>query len=434
SGGSGQTRLSVIPPEAEGYNTAFKKIQTGGGKNTIYIVPLKDELDTSPLPADAHEFHKMPKATCKVCGSGMPLQVLAVHIKSCVEQQSSGDDYDLHGEVFKTLHRVIASFAHHSLHHASIYLFSFFLPFLSLDDVMRAIAHAVYTFGKNFDIAVSRQSMFERGLVQWQRQEKASPANQLRVLFLGEAGIDTRALRKEFLTGMIAGIEQKFFEKGSNGGRPNYSLSDLDKGNFRYTVGEIMASSLAQGGPAPNFIVLWCYKVLCTGYLNFDNLDKDNVGDVEAATETTIQSLTEEILNCGYTGLIHVEKREEIIRAIVLHAHLRLLPILLQIRDGLKLYGLLEIMAKYPSICQPLFVPALEMKVGDDADFIISVCQADFSERGTNREHLEVTLMNHLQDFLQELEQGKKKMLFCDRSLANRFHRFHYLLHIQCFP
>ncbi|XP_065818121.1 uncharacterized protein zgc:112966 [Labrus bergylta] len=290
----------------------------------------------------------------------------------------------------------------------------------------------------HFYIAVSRQSMFERGLVQWQRQKKASPANQLRVLFLGEAGIDTRALRKEFLTGkMIAGIEQKFFEKGSNGGRPNYSLSDLDKGHFR-TVGEIMASSLAQGEPAPNFIVLWCYKVLCTGYLNFDNLDKDSVGDaqytdlltrsphtsldlfldttirwsvsfqVEAATEATIQSLTEEILICGYTGLIHVEKREEIIWSIVLHAHLRLLLILLQIRDGLKLYGLLEIMAKHPGICQPLFVPRLEMKA--DADFIISVCQADFSERGTNREHLEVTLMNHLQDFLQELEQGKPQM------------------------
>lgn len=49
--------------------------------------------------------------------------------------------------------------------------------------------------------------------------------------------------------------------------------------------------------------------------------------------------------------------------AIVLHANLRLLPILLQIRDGLKLYGFCDIMAKYPDICQPLFVPGVEMKV-----------------------------------------------------------------------
>ena len=50
-------------------------------------------------------------------------------------------------------------------------------------------------------------------------------------------------------------------------------------------------------------------------------------------------------------------------RAIVLHGNLRLLPMLLQIREGLTLYGLSDIMAKYPDICKPLFVPGLEMKV-----------------------------------------------------------------------
>ncbi|KAK1895108.1 Phosphoglucosamine mutase, partial [Dissostichus eleginoides] len=90
--------------------------------------------------------------------------------------------------------------------------------------------------------------------------------------------------------------------------------------------------------------------------------------------------------------------------AIVLHANLRLFPMLLQIKDGLSLYGLCSIMAKYPDIVQPLFVPGVEMTA--DADFIISVCQAEFSERGSNKEQVEVTLMKHLQDFLQELEQA----------------------------
>ncbi|KAK5916026.1 hypothetical protein CesoFtcFv8_001565 [Champsocephalus esox] len=129
----------------------------------------------------------------------------------------------------------------------------------------------------------------------------------------------------------------------------------------------------------------WCYKFLCTGSLDLGNLDKSDVGDdqytdllskVEAATDTTIQVLTEEILNCGYTGLISLEKKGEIIRAIVLHANLRLFPMLLQIKDGFNLYGLCNIMANYPDIRQPLCVPGVEMTA--DAEFIISVCQAEF--------------------------------------------------------
>ena len=45
--------------------------------------------------------------------------------------------------------------------------------------------------------------MLDRGMKQWQRQKKSSPKNPLRVSFIGEAGIDSGALRKEFLTGMF---------------------------------------------------------------------------------------------------------------------------------------------------------------------------------------------------------------------------------------
>ena len=66
---------------------------------------------------------------------------------------------------------------------------------------MQAIQGAVVTDGKTFDLTVSRQNMVERGLLQWQRQKKSSPANELKVYFLGEAGVNTGALRNKFLTG-----------------------------------------------------------------------------------------------------------------------------------------------------------------------------------------------------------------------------------------
>ncbi len=61
---------------------------------------------------------------------------------------------------------------------------------------------------------------------------------------------------------------------------------------------------------------------------------------------------------CWCVHVIYYQKS-----TIVLHANLRLLPVLLQIRDGLKLYGLCDIMAKYHDICQPVFVPGVEMTV-----------------------------------------------------------------------
>ncbi|ROL53386.1 hypothetical protein DPX16_0232 [Anabarilius grahami] len=78
--------------------------------------------------------------------------------------------------------------------------------------------------------------MFSRGLTQWKRQKKASPKNPLRVTFIGEPGIDSGALMKEFLTEMMAGIEEKFFEGGSTGKNLKYSITDFQNDNLSAVV------------------------------------------------------------------------------------------------------------------------------------------------------------------------------------------------------
>lgn len=40
-------------------------------------------MSTTPLPPDAAEFNKMPKASCKTCNATMPLQMLALHVQEC---------------------------------------------------------------------------------------------------------------------------------------------------------------------------------------------------------------------------------------------------------------------------------------------------------------------------------------------------------------
>lgn len=50
-------------------------------------------------------------------------------------------------------------------------------------------------------------------------------------------------------------------------------------------------------------------------------------------------------------------------RAITLHATLKLIPMLQEIRKGSEIYGLGGVMEKHPEICQPLFVPGTETAV-----------------------------------------------------------------------
>ncbi|XP_060785271.1 uncharacterized protein LOC132891579 isoform X1 [Neoarius graeffei] len=83
SGGTGQRKLSLLPPEAEGYSARQLKIASNNGKNTLFIMPLQEELDTTPLPQDDSFFSKMPKSDCKKCGSRMPVHVLLVHLEKC---------------------------------------------------------------------------------------------------------------------------------------------------------------------------------------------------------------------------------------------------------------------------------------------------------------------------------------------------------------
>ncbi|MEQ2271733.1 hypothetical protein XENORESO_008419, partial [Xenotaenia resolanae] len=83
TGGGGRQILVVIPPDLHGYTGQKLKVVSGNEKYTLYISPLQEELDTNPLPLEAKEFEKMPKAQCATCKKMVPLQILPVHIKGC---------------------------------------------------------------------------------------------------------------------------------------------------------------------------------------------------------------------------------------------------------------------------------------------------------------------------------------------------------------
>lgn len=94
-GGCGVRRLNIIPPDSEGYTGSQIKTASASGKTMLYVVPLQEELDLNPLPNDAREFKKMPKATCQMCNKSMPLQVLALHIQVCKSHDSASSNEEV---------------------------------------------------------------------------------------------------------------------------------------------------------------------------------------------------------------------------------------------------------------------------------------------------------------------------------------------------
>lgn len=282
------------------------------------------------------------------------------------------------------------------------------------DDVLRLLASRVDD-SKDFKICVSRTDFYQRAMVQWQRQKRGTPGNTLRVTFLGEAGVDTGAIRKEFLSDLIGEIEKHLFEhRGHQRGKsPIYSLSNMEKGFFR-TAGEVFSVSLAQGGPAPRFLRPWCFDYLSSGDLDESTLTIDDVDDAELyhlikkveEEETDLSAWNDQIINCGFTGAVKPENKEAIIRSIVLHATLRLVPLLKQIRKGLEVYNFVDLLENHSGLCHQFFVPDVVDDDDDkaDADFIMQNILPEMSEKGSVRETYETAIINFLQDFLQEIE------------------------------
>ncbi|XP_030208782.1 uncharacterized protein LOC115541136 [Gadus morhua] len=246
--------------------------------------------------------------------------------------------------------------------------------------------------------------MVERGLKLWKRRKNGGPVNPLKVSFLGEPGVDTGALKKEFLSTMVAGIEKRLFEGESEKGKvPKYSLNDLDNELFK-VAGEIFGVSIAQGGPAPRFMQEWCYHYLITGNLKTDGVHDTELSPLIKTIEdaSDLSLYIEEILDCGYTGQINIDHKESILRAIVLHVTTKRRPMLQQMREGLEVYNLIKVMQTKPNECRNLFVVGDDDKV--DSHYVLSHLAPEMSPHGSTKHVKESKILEYFQDFLIEIE------------------------------
>ena len=101
-----------------------------------------------------------------------------------------------------------------------------------------------------FIIVVRRNVPLNRVLAIWRREvKKKSPHYVVRVKFAGKQGIDSGAMAMEYFIMVLHSIGSSIFP----GGVPLYSTSHIQNGNFKASE-EVVAASIAQGGPAPCFL------------------------------------------------------------------------------------------------------------------------------------------------------------------------------------
>ena len=171
-----------------------------------------------------------------------------------------------------------------------------------------------------FFITVRRKTPLQRILNLWRYEAKRQGAHhQMRVQFLGEKGIDSGALTREFFTELVPSIGNTLFPNGS----PIDSTFHVQNGNFR-TSGEIVANSLAQGGPPPCFLDEVAFQTLVKNEHDILNLNAET--DLTLSERQFIDRIKSDIdnhrdtiLEHGYTGLIdmaHIDDIVDIVRSV----------------------------------------------------------------------------------------------------------------------
>ena len=169
----------------------------------------------------------------------------------------------------------------------------------------------------------------------------------------------------------------------------------------------------AQGGPAPSFFAPCVFDTLINLDVDFTadtsklgkNLTSSEMKVVNATIQGDLNTKNDIILDHGYTGPITENYIEEIIGAIVVSMLSRRALVLKEFRKGMTLYGLADIVSKYPAAARSVFV--LDEQRNVNADYLLSVLKPQNSPNETSRRPREENIMDYFQDFILSLEDGK---------------------------
>ena len=254
--------------------------------------------------------------------------------------------------------------------------------FLKCENLLRSLARALDD-SDQFFLVIRKGSSLQRQLKIWKRESnRKSPEKFLRVHFAGEDGIDTGGMAQEFFASAIKNIGKEFFPDGS----PMDSMLHLHNGFF-LVCGQIVAVSLTQGRPPPQFLNDINYNLLINPKQDLSDLQPDvHLTDHERAILSQVSENPvghqDDILQYGYTGIIDTDHVHDITGAIMVSLVSRRLSFLNEFKRGPELFGLAS--AIIADLCRSLFVME-SSHITVDANYLVSLFKPMYSPEGTSR-------------------------------------------------
>ena len=203
------------------------------------------------------------------------------------------------------------------------------------------------------------------------------------VRFVGERGIDSGAMALEFFTLVLSDIGSVMFPNGT----PVDSTFQVQNLNFK-TCGQILASSLAQGGPAPCFLDESVFNLLVEPSLKLHNIDQSkHLTETDRAFLHSVQgdlcSHTDAIIDHGYTGPIDDDHAEQIIKSMIINIVSKRQLYLREFMEGLRSFGLAEIIQTHADACRALLVKGSRARIVD-ANYLFSLLEPVYSPEGSS--------------------------------------------------
>ncbi|KAK3744015.1 hypothetical protein QZH41_004824 [Actinostola sp. cb2023] len=275
--------------------------------------------------------------------------------------------------------------------------------------LINALNSKVDTSGQ-FYMVLRRGSDLFRKLSIWKRVAKRDDVAEnypLRICYAAEEGIDTGAMSKEFFTVTLQQIGSTMFPSGS----PIDSTFHVHNGNFR-TCGNIVAASLAQGGPPPSFMEETVYDMMAKSNVDLLNIDVEK--HLTTGDKTLIQSIKDDlasnsdtIVDHGYTGPINSSHMEDIVKSIAVSIVSKREVYLKEFMEGLNNFGVADAIKAHPDVLKELFVIPSQNSMKVDANYLFSILVPHYSPQGSTRRQTEEAMMDSFQDLLFRIEDGK---------------------------